>query len=331
MNFKSYILEKNYSQIEKTQSILFYGENNGLKNFFKKLIKNNNKQTKIISFLQDEILSDANLLFNELDNLSLFEEKKIIFIENVNDKILKIIGNHLEGKLNNQLFIFAEILDKKSKLRNFFENSKSYGSVPCYADSTITIRKIIQEQLINYQGLSTLNLNIILEACGNDRNKVYNEINKIVSFFEDKKIKTESLSRLVNSPRIDDFNNLKDEVIKGNKHETNKLLNSTVIDQDRCVYYLSLINQRFYKLMDILRIKKGSNFEEAVNNLKPPVFWKDKQNIIDQAKVWNTKKIQIILKELLDLEIILKSNGSINKDTLIKKLLIDVCFLANSS
>ena len=101
-----------------------------------------------------------------------------------------------------------------------------------------------------------MNLNIILEACDNDRNKVYNEITKITSFFEDKKIKTENLSRLVNSPRIDDFNHLKDEVIKGNKHESNKLLNSTVIDQDRGVYYLSLINQRFYKLMDILRVKK---------------------------------------------------------------------------
>ena len=107
------------------------------------------------------------------------------------------------------------------------------------------------------------------------------------SFFEDKKIKTEDLSRLVNSPRIDDFNHLKDEVIKGNKHESNKLLNSTVIDQDRGVYYLSLINQRFYKLMDVLRVKKGNNFEDAVNSLKPPVFWKDKQNIIDQAKLWN--------------------------------------------
>ena len=77
MNFKSYIIEKNYSQIEKTRSILFYGENNGLKNFFKKLIKINNKQTKIVTFLQDEILHNANLLYNELSNLSLFEEKKL--------------------------------------------------------------------------------------------------------------------------------------------------------------------------------------------------------------------------------------------------------------
>ena len=330
MNFKSYIIEKNYSQIDKAQSILFYGENNGLKNYFKKLIKINNKQSKIVSFFQDEILNNTNLLFSELNNLSLFEEKKVIFIENANDKIFKIIEKNLENTLNYQLFIFADILDKKSKLRNFYEKSKSYGSVPCYADNAITIQRIIQEQLRNYQGLSNLNLNIILEACGNDRNKVFNEIDKITSFFEDKKIKTESLSRLVNSPRIDDFNNLKDEVIKGNKHETNKLLNSTVIDQDRSVYYLSLINQRFYKLMEILRIKKGNNFEDAVNNLKPPIFWKDKQNIIDQARVWNVNKIQIIFKELFDLEIIFKSNGNINKDLLLKKLLVDVCNTANS-
>ena len=39
MIFKSYIIEKNFSQIETTQSILFYGENNGLKNFLKDLLK----------------------------------------------------------------------------------------------------------------------------------------------------------------------------------------------------------------------------------------------------------------------------------------------------
>ena len=330
MIFKSYIIEKNYSQIEKTKSILFYGENDGLKKFFKKLIEENNKQSKSISFLQDEILKNANLLFNELNNLSLFEENKIIFIENANDKIFNVLEKNLKGNLNYQLFVFSEILDKKSKLRNFFEKSKSYGTIPCYADNTITIQKLIQAQLKDYQGLSNLNLNIILEACGNDRNKVYNEIGKITSFFEDKKIETDSLSRLVNSPRVDDFNDLKDQVIKGNRHETNKLLNSTVIDQDKGVYYLSLINQRFYKLMDILKIKKGNNFEDAVNNLRPPVFWRDKQNLIDQAKMWNTKKIQIILKELFNLEIIFKSKGNVNKDTLIKKLLIDVCYLANS-
>lgn len=330
MYFKSYLLEKNYSSIEKTKSILFYGENFGLKKFFKSFIENNNKKSKVLSFLQEDVLGNNNLLFSELENLSLFEEKKIIFIFNTNDKILKIIESYLEGNLNHQLFIFSEILDKKSKLRNYYEKSKIYGVVPCYADSLINIQKIIQDELKNYHGVSSFNLNIIMEACGTDRTKVYNEIDKIKSFFEDMKITTDNLSKLVNSPRVDDFNGLKDSVIKGNKHETNKLLTSTVIDQDRAVYYLSLISQRFYKLMDILKIKKGGNFMEAVDMIKPPVFWKDKQNLVDQAKVWNIKKIRIVLQKLYDFEIILKSNGNINKNILIKKLLIDVCYLANS-
>lgn len=330
MLFKSYLIEKNYSQIEKTKSILFYGENNGLKNFFKKFIRTNNKKSKVISFLQDEVIGNPTLLFNELENLSLFEERKIIFIENANDKLLKIIEKYLEGELNFQLIIFSEALEKKSKLRSFYEKSKKYASVPCYPDNLISIQNIIQNELKNFQGLSSINLNIILEACGNDRIKVYNEIDKIISFFDDKKITTENLSKLLNSPSIDDFNSLKDEVIKGNKHQTNKLIDITLVDQDKGIYYLSLINQRFYKLIDILKIHKRGNIDDAINNIKPPIFWKDKQNIIEQAKVWDIKKIQFILKKLFDLEITFKSNANVNKNILLKKLLVDVCNLANS-
>ena len=330
MNFKSYLIEKNYSQIEKIKSILFYGENIGIKKYFKKLIEKKNKGSKILNFLQDEILSNTNLLFNELDNLSLFEEKKIIFIENANDKILKIVENHLEGNLNYQLYFFSEILEKKSKLRAYFEKSKIYGSVPCYADNSITIQRILQEELKNFEGVSNVNLNIILESCNNDRIKVYNEIEKIKSFFQNKIIDSENLIKLVNSPKNDDFNYLKDAAIKGNKSETNKLLNTTIIDQDKSVYYLSLINQRLLKLIDILKIKRESNIENVINTIKPPIFWKDKQNIIDQVKIWNIKKIQIILKKLYEFEITVKSNGNISKDLLLKKLLIDVCDMANS-
>ena len=67
-----------------------------------------------------------------------------------------------------------------------------------------------------------------------------------------------------------------------------------------------------------------------INGIKPPIFWKDKQNIIYQVKMWNIEKIQSVLKKLFDLEITFKSNGNINKGLLVKKLLVDVCNLASS-
>ena len=74
---KSYLLENNIDQIDKNL-ILFYGENLGLKDDFKKKIKLNNKKIKIVNFTQEEILKNENFFFNEILNISLFDEEKIV-------------------------------------------------------------------------------------------------------------------------------------------------------------------------------------------------------------------------------------------------------------
>ena len=63
--------------------------------------------------------------------------------------------------------------------------------------------------------------------------------------------------------------------------------------------------------------------------IKPPIFWKDKP-ILKQAKKWNSNKIKNF-KKTYNLEIEIKSNLIINKNILIKKLLVDICELANAS
>ena len=56
-----------------------------------------------------------------------------------------------------------------------------------------------------------------------------------------------------------------------------------------------------------------------------------RDSFISQAKVWNQKKINVIMKNTYDIEIKIKSNSSIDKNLLIKKLLVDMCELANAS
>ena len=75
MIYKSYQVEQNIKIIDKKFS-LFFGENLGLKNEFKKQIKLDNKNAEIIAFTQDEILKNEDLFFNEINNISLFDEKK---------------------------------------------------------------------------------------------------------------------------------------------------------------------------------------------------------------------------------------------------------------
>ena len=94
--------------------------------------------------------------------------------------------------------MFSDILDKKSKLRSYFEKSNTLGIVPCYADNEISIKKIILDKLKGYTGLSTQNLNMIIENCALDRSQLNNELEKITTFFENKTIDSDKLEALLN-------------------------------------------------------------------------------------------------------------------------------------
>ena len=170
---------------------------------------------------------------------------------------------------------------------------------------------------------------MILNHVSLDRIKLYNEIDKISSFFLDKKIKTEELSILLDVNLIDDFNYLKDEALNGNKRKTNDLLSDTILEDEKAFYYLTLINQRLQKLYE-LKKSNEKNLEIAINNLKPPVFWKDKPHFVTQTKKWDVKKLNRLLKKTYEIEKKIKSKSFLNKQILLKELIVSICETANS-
>ena len=328
MIYKSYQVENNL-KIIKENIALFYGANIGLKNEFKSSIKKNESNYEILRFVQDEIIKDKNLVLREIQNVSLFGKNKIIFIENVNDKIFDIISE-IQNTNQDKIYLFADILEKKSKLRSFIEKSEICAAVPCYEDNELSIKKIIQTRLASFKQLTTHNISLILNSTNLDRGKLNNEINKIISCFQNKIIDTDKLEKLLNIQENDDFNKLKDEAFLGNKLNTNKLLSHTSIELEKIIFYLNSINKKLNGLLELRKMKE-ENIDVAVNNLKPPIFWKDKKNFTEQAKKWTEKKIKVMLNETYSLEKKIKSTALINKEVLLRKLVIDICDFANAS
>jgi DNA polymerase III subunit delta len=328
MIYKSFLLEQNNNLINE-KIFLFYGENLGLKIDFKNQIKKNNNEAEVINLTQDDIIKDIDLFFSNIFNTSLFANKKIYIVDQANDKLLEII-KEIESKIDDQkIYLFADILEKKSKLRNYFEKSKSLGISACYADNEINIKKILLSKLKKFEGLSAENINMIIKNSNLDRVKLNNEIGKILIYFKNKKIIKEELTKLLDIRVNDDFSILKDVALNGNKIKTNDLLNSTIIDADKSIFYLSVINQRLFKLAELLKHSKKFNLDNAINMIKPNIFWKDKPIFLEQSKKWNIDKIRKLLSYTYSLEIKFKSNALINKDTFIKKLLVDICIIAN--
>lgn len=328
MIYKSYIVEENFD-ILKNNITLFYGENDGLFQEFKKKISNNYFNDLLIKIDQEQILKDTTYIYSEINSKSLFNDKKIFIIYNANDKILEIIENIILKIHEYKIFIFAGKLDKKSKLRNFFEKNEFTNIVPCYQDNDARIRQIILSKLNDYSGLSSIVVNKITESCGNERAKLNNEIEKIKIFFNKKVINYEKLIQLLNLREDDDFNILRDSAVSGNKLNTNNLLNSVYINNEKTPLYLSLINQRLYKIKETIQMNE--NIETAINKLRPPIFWKDKTTFIHQCKLWSVRKINLALNITYVTELAIKSQSNINKNTIFKKLIIDICGIANAA
>ena len=329
MIYKSYLVEQNIGII-KNKLALIYGENLGLQNDLKKKIIEFYKKSKILKFEQDDILKSSQIYYTELSNKSLFEETKIILINNCNDKLLELVQDSINVIGDNKVFIFSNILEKKSKIRNYFEKQKYLDIVPCYKDNEIDIKRAISNELKNMKGFNQDIVNLLSENSVNDRIKLRNEIEKIKNYFNNIPLNINDLSKLLNLKEDEDFNNIKDSALAGNVKKTNALLDICFIEDEKSIFYLTLINTRLSKLKEI-SLRKNKNLETALNEIRPPIFWKDKRMFINQAKAWNNDKIIKALKKTYDTEIKIKSSSNIKKKTIIKKLLIDICNLANAA
>ena len=329
MNYKSTLVEENIN-ILKNNITLFYGENLGLKSDLKSQIKKRNRGSEVFDFYQEDILKNENLIFEKIFNKSLFNETKIFFINQCSEKILDIIKT-IETKLDDQkIFLLSDILEKKSKLRNYFEKSSNLNVVPCYADNEATLKKIILKKLAGFNGLNNQTIKTLIDACGLDRIKLNNELNKVLNLFSNKTIEEKKLEALLDFNINDDFSVLKDQALLGNKTKTNKLLSETILETDKHIFYLSTINLRLVKLLEIRKMIKNISLNEAIDSLRPPIFWKDKPIFTSQVEKWNSDKIKNLLNKTVNLELRLKSSSLIDHQLLIKKLILDMCRLANS-
>jgi DNA polymerase-3 subunit delta len=320
---KSYIVEKDPSILNNYSSILAYGTNAGIKDDIKSKIKNSHLDVEIINLFEDFILKNKTIFYDTISNQSLFFDKKIIFINNASEKIFDSLENHLKIE-NVQIYIFAENLDKKSKLRKLFETEKDLAALACYEDNEKSLLDYIKNELREYKGLTGEICNFIISNCNTSRKEVQNEIEKIKTLFFDKIIEKNKLFSLLNQKENTNFDEIRDKALAGEKSKLNKSLSEIDILNEECFFYLNNLGFRIQRLIDIKNIIGESKGSYELDNIKPPIFWKDKPMFINQLRNLSLNKLNEIYTKINTTEILMKKNSQINNAVLIKNLLIDI-------
>ena len=263
----------------------------------------------------------------------MFSSKKIIFINEVTDKIKDIIYDiGQKPKDDLKIFLFAQTLEKKSTLRKNFEKENKQAIIACYHDNEKTLGEYTRRKLKSYSGVTQQLINLLIKSCNLDRKNLSNEIDKIKCLFIDKKIDTDKLPELLNYNNNLDFNSVRDSCFSADKVNLNQNLGNIVLQNENTYFYLSILSSRIEKLINLnYELRKEKNIEKAIDKMKPPIFWKDKPTFYKQINRWNSEKLEQARKILFDVEIQLKVNANLNNNTLIKNLIVDLYQKASST
>lgn len=314
MIVKSFNLKKELKN--NVNFYLLYGPNSG---FIEETIDNvikPNLSNNVYNYEENEILSNIDEFKEGILSKSFFEKDKLIIINRASDKILNIIEDIIDKNIEDlKIIIKSGILEKKSKLRTFFERDKNEIIIPFYEDNyqslAVIAQKFFREKKI---GISNQNINLIVDRARGNRINLKNELKKIENYCQNKKtIEFDEISKLTNLSENYDISELVNQCIAKNKNKTLHILNeNNSIFEDNIL----ILKTFLYKLKRLKKLKieleLKNNVDNVISSFKPPIFWKEKDIIKQQLKIWSLFQIRFFIKQINDLELLTKKNSEIS-------------------
>ena len=324
MILKSFELNK--INLKTQKFFLLYGENEGFKLQAIKKEFENKFLGVTQTYEEKEILNNENAFFDSINSKSFFEKEKLIIINRCTDKLKDTIEEIVEKKIIDiKIILNAGILEKKSKLRSFFEKSKEGVCIPFYADSTQTLSTIVnnffREKKIS---ISQQTINLLVERCRGDRQNLNNELDKIDNYSLNRKnINLDEILKLTNLAENYNASELIDGCLSKNLKKTVNILNENNYSAEDCI----LITRTFLiKLKRLFKIKKEleltKNIDNVITAFKPPIFWKDKETVKQQVGKWHLNQIENLIFETNEIELLIKKN-SVNSLNILSDFIIN--------
>ena len=330
MILKSFELNK--INLKKNKIILIYGKNEGLKNESLNLILKDSKN--ISNFDEKEVLENSISFLESTVSKSLFENEKVIIIKRSTDKILKIIEEIESRNIEDiNIIINAENLEKKSRLRSFFEKSKNHICIPFYPDNEQSLSKIC----LNYfqakkVPISQSSINLIVSKCNGDREILLNELKKIELFsINKKKISKDEITKLINLLEDHDISILVDNCLAKNEKKTINILSENNFSNEDSVLIIRIFLNKTKKILKLSsEFEKNQNIDATINSSKPPIFWKDKEITKQQIYKWKPKDLKNLIYKINEIELRIKKNLN-NSLNIITDFILEQCSSKSNS
>ena len=323
MIIKSYEFLSKTDLYSKYSFFLLYGENIGkVSDISKELIKsfrqNDNTFDTILNFDQIDLDANPNLLNDNLASPDLFGKKKIIIFNLTKTSVFNKIFKYEDYREINSVKVIIKYfeLEKRNALRNLFEKKKDLITIPCYQD-TLSEKNFILQTVLRKESISLTHeqKEFITHIDYKDRNIFKQDLNKIILYHKNNnEISTISLGNILNVKTSYDLNKFAILLLSDESFDIDVEFENISGQGNNSITILNRVSNHVQRLLTTKHgYKKNINIKILIKKLKPPVFFKDEEEFINQVKQWSIKSLENISIKLLDLENSLKTSPLADK------------------
>jgi len=240
--------------------------------------------------------------------------------KNIENTVLKAV----EFESDNFILLIKGSNFKQSSFIKHFQNSKNSFIVPCYEEKLKTIyneiNNLFSKHKFHFEDDFVNNLALKFNS-DTLNNKM--EIEKLDSFLtNNKNVSKEMIFKLISKNENFNFNKVIEYCTNGNIKYALNSFESVYENQSSSITLIRMFVNHF-KLIEkiLLDTQNNKNLINIIENFRPPIFFKKKEFIILQCKIWNLKLIDIMLTRLINLELKCKLNNITEKTLMLQFIL----------
>ena len=290
-------------------------------------IKELNKSNDAEVVFYDLLEVPVEKLIEDLDTINFLASKKIVVGYNAfflsSDKTKStvehntdILEHYLDNQSDNILILTIDNIDKRKKIVSNI--LKKVNLIEEIADIDTLIKKRFEDYKIS---------NILIEKlknrCGNDHERIFNEIEKLKLYkIDTKEILEEDIDKVVMENLDDNIFHFIDNILSGNKEYAFKQYNNFLLHGEQIVHMIILLSNKIRLIYQVKELASdGYNTLDISKKLKVHEY--PVKLALNKGYQYSDKRLLDLLEELSNIDLSIKSGkslGDIEFETLLASI-----------
>lgn len=224
------------------------------------------------------------------------------------------------------VIVEAGELDGRSGLRKLFETADNAAAIACYRDEARDLSTVIRETLAQHKVTASADaLTWLAGRLGGDRAVTRSELEKLALYVgPGHEASLEDARTTVGDSADIGFDDLANATAGGDVAALVRVFDKLTAEGMPAVPILRAVQRHFTRLHYCAGlVASGQDPESAMMRLRPPVFWKEKDDFRAQLRRWPPERLSEALERLLDAEIACKTSGPV-AETLAGQCLLEI-------